>query len=201
MKIQISSGQGPAECELAVGKFYNTLKKEIKELDMIKAVPGKRPGGYASLMLESPADLSSLEGSVLWVCESPYRSGHKRKNWYIDISIIPETQVVDHQDQLRIDTFRSGGKGGQHVNKVETGVRITHLPTGIAVASTTARSQHMNRQIAMNRLCEMLAVLEEKNKAASKNLAWLEHNRLVRGNPIRIYKGMNFRRMEMADRK
>ncbi|MGL5437437.1 MAG: peptide chain release factor H [Lachnospiraceae bacterium] len=196
MQIQISSGQGPRECELAVGKLYKILKQEIEGLEMIQAVPGKYPGGYASLLLQAGTDLSHLEGSVLWICKSPYRPGHKRKNWYIDISLIPEAAAVDRQNHLRIDTFRSGGKGGQHVNKVETGVRITHLPTGISVTSTTARSQHMNRQLAMNRLCEMLAVLEQKNRAEHKNLAWMEHSRMIRGNPIRTYEGINFIRKD-----
>lgn len=196
MQIQISAGQGPAECELAVGKLYHILKKEYSSLEIINAVNGRNPGTYASLLLQAAQDLSCLEGSVLWICKSPYRPGHKRKNWYIDVSIIPEKETVNQQGHLRIDTFRSGGKGGQHVNKVETGVRITHLPTGISVVSTTARSQHMNRQMAMNRLCEMLAVLEKNNEANNKNLAWLEHNRIIRGNPTRIYEGINFIRKD-----
>lgn len=196
MKIQISSGQGPRECELAVGKLYQKLKKEFKDLTIITASPGRASGEYASLLLETGADVSHLEGSVLWVCKSPYRSGHKRKNWYVDISMIPEEKSVSREGELRIDTFRSGGKGGQNVNKVETGVRITHLATGIAVTSTTARSQHMNRQIAMNRLCEVLAILEQQNQAEHKTLVWMEHNRIIRGNPIRIYEGMGFIRKD-----
>lgn len=73
---------------------------------------------------------------------------------------------------------------------------VTHLPTGISVVSTTDRSQHMNRQMAMNRLCEMLTVLEKSNEANNKNLVWLEHNRIIRGNPIRIYEGINFIRKD-----
>lgn len=198
MRIQISSGQGPRECELAVGNLYKDLKKECKSLEIINAAPGRSPGEYASLLLQADDDLSHLEGSVLWICKSPYRPVHKRKNWYIDISIIPDEETVNRQDGLRIDTFRSGGKGGQHINKVETGVRITHLATGISASSTTARSQHMNRQIAMNRLCEMLALMEQKNRAEHKNLAWVEHNRIVRGNPILIYEGVGFTRKDSS---
>lgn len=196
MRIQLSSGQGPRECELAVGKLYKALKKEYKSLDIINAAPGKSPGEYSSLLLLADDDLSHLEGSVLWICKSPYRPNHKRKNWYIDISVIPDEETVDRRDGLRIDTFRSSGKGGQHINKVETGVRITHLATGISVSSTTARSQHMNRQIAMNRLCEMLALMEQKHRAEHKNLAWMEHSRIIRGNPIRIYEGDGFTRKD-----
>lgn len=196
MQIQISSGQGPEECELAVGKLYKALKKEYKSLEIINAVPGKKSGGYTSLLLQAEEDIGHLEGSMLWICKSPYRVNYKRKNWYVDISIIPETEPISYQNHVRIDTFRSGGKGGQHINKVATGVRINHLATGISAASTTARSQYRNRQVAMNRLNEKLAALEEKSKAKQKSLVWTEHNRVIRGNPVLIYEGMNFKKRE-----
>lgn len=180
MQIQISSGQGPRECELAVGKLYDALKKECKELLVINAVTGRQTGEYASMRLQTDEDLKHLEGSVLWICKSPFRPGHKRKNWYVDVSIIPEKAAVTHEGGLRIDTFRSGGKGGQHVNKVETGVRITHLATGMSAVSTNARSQHMNKKLAMQRLDEMLVVLELGRHEEQKDIAWREHNRIVR---------------------
>ena len=94
---------------------------------------------------------------------------------------------------VRFETFRSGGKGGQNVNKVETGVRALHIPTGTAVVSTEARSQHMNKQIALNRLCEILAEMNMESGRREKNLAWMEHARLERGNPVRVYEGRSFR--------
>ena len=135
MRIQISSGQGPEECELAVGLFYQALRREVEGIQMISGVKGRR-GGFSSVVLEAEADLSGLEGSVLWVCKSPLRPGHKRKNWYIDVSILEEIPRTSKEMQVRFETFRSGGKGGQNVNKVETGVRVVHIPTGIAVVST-----------------------------------------------------------------
>lgn len=130
---------------------------------------------------------------MLWICESPYRANCKRKNWYIDVSILEEVKKVSTEEIIRFETFRSGGKGGQHVNKVETGVRAIHMPTGIAVVSTEARSQHMNKQIAMNRLLDLLAQINEDANQKEKQLAWLEQNRLIRGNPIRIFKGRDFK--------
>ncbi|RHR50969.1 peptide chain release factor H [Clostridium sp. AF18-27] len=191
MRIQISSGQGPEECELAVGLFYQALRREVEGIQMISGVKGRR-GGFSSVVLEAEADLSGLEGSVLWVCKSPLRPEHKRKNWYIDVSIMEEVPRTSKEMQVRFETFRSGGKGGQNVNKVETGVRVVHIPTGIAVVSTEARSQHMNKQIALNRLCDILADRDLQCARREKELAWMEHNRLERGNPVRIYEGREF---------
>ena len=191
MRIQISSGQGPEECELAVGLFYQVLRREVEGIQMISGVKGRR-GGFSSVVLEAEADLSGLEGSVLWVCKSPLRPEHKRKNWYIDVSILEEVPRTSKEMQVRFETFRSGGKGGQNVNKVETGVRVVHIPTGIAVVSTEARSQHMNKQIALNRLCDILADRDLQCARREKELAWMEHNRLERGNPVRIYEGREF---------
>lgn len=192
MRIQISSGQGPAECGLAAGLFYKQLQKEIPDLQLIHCVPGKKAGGFSSILLETKTDVSFLEGSVLWICPSPYRQGHKRKNWYIDVSILDEITRITDDMQLRFETFRSGGKGGQHVNKVETGVRAIHIPTGICVVSTEARSQHMNKKLAVNRLCDILAERNAVNGRKEKELARLEHSRLERGNPVRIYQGQGF---------
>lgn len=191
MRIQISSGQGPEECELAVELFYQALRREVEGIQLVSGVKGRR-GGFSSVVLEAEADLSGLEGSVLWVCKSPLRPGHKRKNWYIDVSILEEIPRTSKEMQVRFETFRSGGKGGQNVNKVETGVRVVHIPTGIAVVSTEARSQHMNKQIALNRLCDILADRDLQCARREKELAWMEHNRLERGNPVRIYEGREF---------
>ena len=154
MRIQISSGQGPAECELAAGLFYEELKKEAPDIRLISFTQGKKREGFSSIVFETEHDFTGLEGSVLWICRSPYRPEHKRKNWYVDVSILEAVPRVTEEKLVRFETFRSGGKGGQNVNKVETGVRAIHIPTGTAVVSTEARSQHMNKQIALNRLCE-----------------------------------------------
>nr|DAW86118.1 MAG TPA: putative peptide chain release factor H [Inoviridae sp.] len=196
MRIEISSGQGPAECELAAELFYRQLKKEIGDIRMVQCVRGSKAKGFSSVIFETEEDMSSLEGSILWVCKSPYRPMHKRKNWYIDVSILENMPKLTQELKLRFETFRSGGKGGQNVNKVETGVRVIHIPTGISVVSTEARSQHMNKKLAVNRLCDILAERNMESGRKEKELAWLEHNRLERGNPVRIYEGGNFVRRD-----
>jgi len=192
MRVQISSGQGPAECELAVGLLFKQLQKERMDIRLIQSVRGRNAGGYSSILFETEEDVRELEGSVLWVCKSPFRPEHKRKNWYIDVSMLEQLPDVAEDMQLCFKTFRSGGKGGQHVNKVETGVRVIHIPTGMSVVSTEARSQHMNKKLAINRLCDILSEKNLENRQKEKELAWLEHTRLERGNPVRIYEGMKF---------
>lgn len=79
MILQISSGQGPVECELAVGKLYESLKKEFTDVAFISAHPSREEKCYTSIMFSTEHDLSELEGSIQWICKSPFRPHHKRK--------------------------------------------------------------------------------------------------------------------------
>ena len=141
MIVQISAGQGPEECQIAVGKLYQSLKDEFKDLEMVSCKEGRSKGSYHSILFITEQDLSFLEGSIQWIWKSTVRPGHKRKNWFVDVSIIPEKEEVEDPADYRIEKFHSGGKGGQNVNKVESGVRVIHIPTCIAVVSTEERSQ------------------------------------------------------------
>lgn len=146
MVLQLSSGSGPAECELAVGKLLKALQREFTGIEVLQKVPGQKADCYRSVQIACEKDLSFLQGSVKWICQSPYRPRHKRKNWFVDVSVCATVAHTEYDESdVRIETFRSGGKGGQHVNKVETGVRAVHIPTGLAAVSTDARSQQMNK--------------------------------------------------------
>lgn len=195
MIIQLSSGQGPTECELAVSKLLKSLQKEYTDIEILSQHSSKTEGCFTSVMFRTNQDLSDLEGTVQWICTSPYRPHHKRKNWFVDVSIIPEEETVCKDRDVRFERFHCGGKGGQNVNKVETGVRLIHIPTGITVTSTSERSQALNRKDALDKLNEILKEREDAAKQKQTNSAWREHNRLVRGNPVRCYKGMEFKRM------
>lgn len=194
MIVQLSAGLGPEECQIAVGKLYHSLQKEFSDPVIISCKEGRLKDAYHSILFLTEQDLSDLEGTILWICKSTIRPGHKRKNWYVDISIIPEKEKVEDSADYRIEKFHSGGKGGQNVNKVETGVRVIHIPTGIAVTSTEERSQYMNKQKALKRLKAVLDTMKQAANAKQTNQAWREHTKIVRGNPVRTYEGVEFKR-------
>ena len=195
MLIQISSGQGsPKECEFASNLLYQELLKEFLDLEVIMTNFTEKQC-LKSAIFYSSDDLSYLDGTVQWICQSPFRANYKRKNWYIDISILKEQFRFDKLNDIRFETFRSAGKGGQNVNKTSTAVRAIHLPTKITAVSSSERSQIINKRIAYLRLMEKM---DEQSSSINKVIQyenWNKHNKLIRGNPIRIYKGMSFKRV------
>ena len=193
MIVQIRSGQGPAECELAVGKLFNSLKKEFPDIKEISFHVSRFSGCYTSIMFETESDLSHLEGTIQWICQSPFRPNHKRKNWFVDLSIIPEKKIICTDRNVHFERFHCGGKGGQNVNKVETGVRLVHIPTGITVTSTSERSQLLNKKDALEKLSVILNEKQIEQDNLQISAAWMEHNKIVRGNPVRVYKGNSFK--------
>lgn len=112
MRIQISSGQGPAECERAVGLFAEELKKELEGAKVISESRGKQPGCFSSVTLEAKDIPNFSGGTVLWICRSPLRPNHKRKNWFIQVSRLPEIETIDESPEYKVEYLHCGGKGG-----------------------------------------------------------------------------------------
>lgn len=200
--IQITSGRGPEECCRVVVLVMEKLIRQAKDRNIICKLidyePGLRDGCLFSATLQAEGEelplkalQSEWEGSVLWVAQkNPFRPFHRRKNWFVGVHFFPplQTQQVDER-QIVYNTLRASGPGGQNVNKVETAVRVTYLPTGISVTASDERSQLRNKQLAKERLLARLSAEVEQQKAAHDRSVWMNHNTLERGNPVQKFKG------------
>jgi peptide chain release factor 2 len=122
---------------------------------------------------------------------SPFDSNKRRHTSFTGVDVVAEiedeAEIVIPPTELRIDTFRSGGKGGQNVNKVETAVRITHIPSGLVAASQAQRSQAQNRETALKLLLSKLYALREDQKKAEMERFYAEKGVIGWGNQIRSY--------------
>ncbi len=137
---------------------------------------------------------------------SPYDSAARRHTSFASVFVYPDidetVKVVIDDKELRIDVMRSGGAGGQHVNKTESAVRITHLPTGIAVHCQSERSQHKNRATAMRILRSKLFVVEQKKMEEKMGGLHAQKKKIEWGSQIRSYvlapyRQVNDHRVEM----
>ena len=122
---------------------------------------------------------------------SPFDSNKRRHTSFCSVDVIAEiaddVNIEIRDEDLRVDTFRSSGAGGQHVNKTESAIRITHLPSGIVVACQKERSQHKNRATAMRRLKSRLYEKIEDEKRAEMDQFYGEKGEIGWGNQIRSY--------------
>ena len=193
MIYQISSGQGPAECELGVAKFLEYLQKNY-DITVLDYSVGYYSDTFRSVRCSSPDDLSGFAGSIQWVWQSTYRPGHKRKNWFLDFSICPIAAVENFDEkQITFETFRSSGNGGQNVNKVETGVRAIYTPNGLSTVCTEERSQFQNKQRSIEKLRSAMALANTKREAKAANEIWLRHTQIVRGGAVYKFIGADFK--------
>ena len=140
--------------------------------------------------------LKSESGVHRLVRISPFDSSGRRHTSFASCEVMPEIddsiQIEIRDEDLKVDTYRSGGAGGQHVNKTESAIRITHIPTGIIVACQNERSQHQNREMAMRMLRSKLIEIKEREhldkiediKGNQKEIAW--------GSQIRSYVFMPY---------
>ena len=135
--------------------------------------------------------LRSEKGVHLLVRISPFNAAGKRQTSFVSCDVIPdiedEIEIEINEDDLRIDTYRSSGAGGQHINKTSSAVRITHLPTGIVVQCQNERSQHMNKDKAMQMLKAKLYLIKQQEQADKVSDIRGEIKEIGFGSQIRSY--------------
>jgi len=164
----------------------------VQTLDFL---PGDEAGIKSVTLLISGENaygyLKSEQGVHRLVRISPFDASGRRHTSFASVSVLPEVEADDQiqisPDELKIDTYRAGGAGGQHVNKTESAVRITHLPTGIVVQCQNERSQHSNREAAMKILQARLFELRQQEQQEKIDSLRQDQGEIAWGNQIRSY--------------
>ena len=195
--IQITAGRGPVECARVVTLVARELLKIIPPLQLTDCEPHNQIDGcfmsitFATEDVIPPSIIKGWQGTVLWrSTKNPYRPGHKRSNWFVGVNFFDEVELPQiEESDIIYETCRSGGKGGQNVNKVETSVRAVHIPTGLSVKCSDERSQSQNKTLARERLLLKLRQQNDKVVAESRSRQWSNHDNLERGNPVKKFSG------------
>lgn len=197
--VSLHPGAGGTEsqdwAEMLFRMYSRWVEKKGFDLEVLDYLPGDEAGIKSvtfSVIGENAYGYAKAEKGVHRLVRiSPFDSSGKRHTSFVSIDVIPEVSdeeklEIDPMD-LKIDTYRAGGAGGQHVNKTDSAVRITHLPTGVVVQCQNERSQHTNRLAAMRILKSRLFELQQREK--EEELARLrgEQQEIGWGSQIRSY--------------
>lgn len=182
-------------CEMLIRMYQMYAQKNGYTASTIDMLPGDDAGVKSATIsisgLNAYGYLKSEKGVHRLVRISPFDASGRRHTSFASIEVMPEIdddiEINIRTEDIKVDTYRASGAGGQHINKTDSAVRITHIPTGVVVSCQTQRSQHQNREYAMRMLKSKLAEIAEQQqkekiediKGVQKEIAW--------GSQIRSY--------------
>ncbi|ROS01323.1 peptide chain release factor [Sinobacterium caligoides] len=213
--LQLTAGQGPKECGWVVAQLCRVMSVAAQQqrlsFDVVESMAYDKvlrqqdlivPDAFRSILVRVEGDgaqsfVRDWQGVIKWQGESHYRRQHKRMNWYVavlelDVAGNKVIEMEALKREVSIQTMRSTGPGGQHVNKTSSAVRVTHRPTGLQIRVESDRSQHRNKKLALERL-QILLMEGISNEQQMKNKQrWLSHYQVQRGKPKRRFHGPNF---------
>ncbi len=197
--LDIQAGSGGTEAqdwaEMLLRMYLKWGDRHRFKTELVEVSPGEVAGvKSATVYFEGSYAYGWLRtetGVHRLVRKSPFDSGNRRHTSFASVFVSPEVEedsdIVINPADLRVDTYRASGAGGQHVNRTDSAVRITHLPTGVVVQCQSERSQHQNRAKAMNQLRAKLYELERQKRNAEKQALEESKADIGWGSQIRSY--------------
>lgn len=197
--LSIHSGAGGTDAqdwaEMLLRMYTRWIEKHGFSLEVADHSPGEEAGLKSATLFVGGKNafgmIKAEKGVHRLVRLSPFDSAHRRHTSFAQVDVMPEieeaAEIKINPEDLRIDTYRSSGAGGQHVNKTDSAVRITHVPTGIVVTCQNERSQHSNRLTAMRILkAKLFELQQEENRKKVEELRGA-HKEIAWGSQIRSY--------------
>ncbi len=197
----LTAGNGPVECHIALAALIDILSREAKTSGCsFEETRGGQPDAFgpksavvtvSGKMAEQMAE--AYCGTVRFVFKSPVRKGHQRQNWFVGVRRLDPcadaavVSTIEHKD-LRFETLRAGGPGGQHQNTTDSAVRATHVPSGITVVCREERSQHRNKATAIRRLQSILELIAADHEEQEKAALFVASKLLERGNAVKTFR-------------
>ncbi len=198
--LLLTAGNGPAECRIALVALIREIEAQARRdgctVEIARGPEPDRHGPKSAVVTldgdNAGAVARAFAGTIRFVFKSPVRPGHKRQNWFVGVSVMepPDPAAQNGLDlaDIRFETLRAGGPGGQHQNTTDSAVRATHIPTGLAVLARDERSQHRNKALAIARLMMLIAALGEADREARKAETFHTNRNLERGNEVRTFR-------------
>jgi len=197
--MTINPGAGGTEsqdwAQILMRMYMRWAEQKGFKVELVDLLPGEEAGiKSATLTISGQYAYGYLKGEAgvhRLVRISPYDANKRRHTSFAAILVYPEItediEVEINEDDLRIDTYRASGAGGQHVNKTDSAVRITHMPTGIVASCQNERSQHKNRAVAMKLLKARLFAIKKKEQDEKLDEIIGEKKDIAWGSQIRSY--------------